>query len=88
MQVKDLKEAIRNLSDDEPIWFWVTTKKDMDERIQWIHYGQAPLTKEEYENLIQMLEVDDGLVKECFSSEDHLIERVVSKRNQTTEGNK
>ena len=88
MRVKDLKAVLTTLSDDEPIWFWITTKEEIDERVENRHEGQAPLTKEEYESFIKLLEVDDALVDECFRSEDYVLERIIQRRKPTTEGNK
>lgn len=88
MRVKDAKELLSSLSDDEPIWFWITTKEEMDERAESRHGENTALTKEEYERFIQLLEVDDGLVEECFRSEDYLLDKIIEKRNTQTEGNK
>jgi len=86
MKAKELKDLLNSLSDDESLWFWITTKEEMDKRVEWVHTGEAPLTKEEYESFIRLLEVDDGLVQECFGSEDYVLKKIIGRRKPTTEG--
>ena len=89
MKKSELLSAISGVAEDEPIWFWVTTKDAMLERLLWNHTEvKKDLTDEEYAKIIAMLEIDDGLVESIFQAEDYLLKKIVENRKTKEEGNK
>ncbi len=89
MKKSELLSAISGVAEDEPIWFWVTTKDAMLERLLWNHTEvKKDLTDEEYAKIIAMLEIDDGLVESIFNAEDYLLKKIVENRKTKEEGNK
>lgn len=89
MKKSELLSAISGVGEDEPIWFWVTTKDAMLERLLWNHTEvKKDLTDEEYAKIIAMLEIDDGLVESIFNAEDYLLKKIVENRKTKEEGNK
>lgn len=89
MKKSELVSVISGVAEEEPIWFWITTKEAMSERLLW-NYPEAKgeLTEEEYGKVISMLEIDDGLVESIFIAEDYLLKKIVENRKNKTEGNK
>lgn len=89
MKKSELLSAISGVAEDEPIWFWITTRDVMTERLLWNHTDiKKDLTDEEYAKIIAMLEVDDGLVESIFQAEDYLLKKIVENRKIKEEGNK
>jgi hypothetical protein len=37
MKKSDLISALSGVAEEEPIWFWITTKEAMLERLRWNH---------------------------------------------------
>lgn len=89
MKKSDLISALSGVAEEEPIWFWITTKEAMLERLLWNHTEvKQDLTDEEYAKMIQMLEIDDGVVQTIFEAEDYLLKKIVENRKNKTEGDK
>lgn len=89
MKKSDLISALSGVAEEEPIWFWVTTKEAMLERLRWNHAeAKEDLTDKEYAKMIAMLEIDDGVVQTIFEAEDYLLKKIVENRENKLEGNK
>jgi hypothetical protein len=81
-----LLEALSEVPDDEPIWFWVITKNNTNDKV--LRTEGFELTDEEYGKFIAMLEIDDGIVQELCGAEDYLIEKIKENRKTKLEGKK
>jgi hypothetical protein len=89
MNKSDLLSVLSGVAEEEPIWFWITTKEEMLERLRWNHAeAKEDLTDKEYAKMIAMLEIDDGVVQTIFEAEDYLLNKIAENRKNKTEGEK
>lgn len=86
MKVKYLRETLDGLSDEDEIWFWVTTPDILLERIENMYEDEKPLNSQEYKNMIDMLEADDYMSETIYQSENYILEKIVEKRKLMKEG--
>ena len=77
-EAKAVKEIIEKLPDDAPVWFWITTKSELDERMK--NNNEPILTDKEYAHVISLLDVDDQMVDTCYQGEDWALNSVLEKR--------
>ena len=86
MKVKYLRETLDGLSDEDEIWFWVTTPDILLERIENMYEDEKQLNSQEYKNMIDMLEADDYMSETIYQSENYILEKIIEKRKLMKEG--
>ena len=86
MNKSDLLQLLSDVPDDEPIWFWVLTKANTNDKA--LRTEGFELTDQEYGKFIAMLEIDDGIVEELLEAEDYLLRKIKENRKTKLEGDK
>lgn len=89
MNKSELTKILSEIPEEQPIWYWITTKEAMLERLLWNHPEvKEDLTDEEYNKIIAMLEIDDAVVESIFRAEDYLLQKILQNRANKLEGKK
>jgi succinate dehydrogenase flavin-adding protein (antitoxin of CptAB toxin-antitoxin module) len=86
MKAKYLKELTENLAYDEDVFFWVTTKEEINDRIFNNFEGVEPITDDELQSFVRLMDIDDHLSNEIYEAERWVLEKILDNRKKK-EGN-
>lgn len=85
--IKQLRELITDRPDDEVIFCPFFDKSDADEFAEE-QMEQAPLTQDEWSDIVNKLNNDEGVWQEIIHSWNYHIEKTVSGRNKGNDNSK
>lgn len=82
MKVGKVKELLADYLDDSHVFAAIYIREEADEHIE-NHYGEnQELTDDEWENIVNLMSVDDGIWQEIYSSFEYYIEATLKKRKE------
>jgi hypothetical protein len=86
MKAKYLKELAEGLADDDEVFYWVTTREDINDRVIDGYENEEPLTDDEFSWFIRSMNADDHLSGEMYQAENYILEKIMEHRKKK-EGN-
>jgi len=79
--IKQIREYLAERPDDEIIFCALYDKSEIDEHVEE-NMEMKPLSNEEWSEIVDSLNVDDGLWQEIIESKNWYLEKILDRRSK------